>query len=423
MISVEEALKIVLENARELDSENVSLLEAVGRVLTEDLDARENLPPFDNSAMDGFAVKVADIAGASRSRPAVLRLKETVRAGTTAKTTLLGGQAIKVMTGAPLPAGAEAVVMREHTEEDGAAATVRIFRRAAPGENIRPKGEDVQAGQNILKRGALIRPYEVALLAAQGITGVSVARRPRVAVIATGDELAAPSTARLAPGQIRNANTPAMAAAIRRWGSEPFDLGIVADNPDHLKEAFKRAAEQADVVLVSGGVSVGDFDFTKTSLEEFGMTTIFWRVAIKPGKPLLFGKAKKATDATKATKAMARDKNVLVFGVPGNPVSTLVCLEEFVRPVLEKMQGRQTQHPSWHLFGAVDEDQRIRDTQRRHYLFCRAYDGENGFQIHVIRPQGSAMIGMTVNANAICVAEAGQSRIKKGEKLPFRWIK
>ncbi|MBI2069594.1 MAG: molybdopterin molybdotransferase MoeA [Elusimicrobia bacterium] len=405
MISVDQALDLILGRTAPLPAEAVATEEAVGRIVAQDVHARDHLPPFDNSAMDGFAVKTQDLGGASLKKPVILKLSETVRAGSLSRVELERGQAVKIMTGAPIPSGADAVVMREHTEEN--AGCVRVMRKVARGENVRPAGEDVAKGSLILKAGSLIRPYEVALLAAQGITSLSVVRRPRVAIVATGDELVAFDRPTLGPAQIRNSNTPAIAAALKRWGAMTVELGIAPDHPQKLEKAFRNGIDRADLMIVSGGVSVGDFDYTKSILEKMGMETVFWRVAMKPGKPLLFG----ILDGR------------IVFGVPGNPVSTLVCLEEFLRPAIERMHGHKIKHPSWHLEGMVDEDQRIRDHERRHFLFSQAYQENGRFHLHVIRPQGSAMIAMAVQANALAVVREGTAVVKKGEKLAFKWLK
>ena len=267
MISVDEALRKILEETIVLAAEETALLEAVERIVAKDILAREDLPSFDNSAMDGYAIKVKDLAGASKSNPAALKLKETVRAGAKAQSELREGEAIRIMTGAPMPLGGEAVVMKEHAEQVNGNGLVRIWRKVVAGENVRPRGEDIQAEQLLIKKGTLIRPYEVALLAAQGITKVPVVKQPRLGVVATGDELVGASQESLKYGQIRNSNTPAICAALKRWGALPIDFGAIGDDPRKLQEKFQQALEFADILIVSGGVSVGDFDHTKATLE------------------------------------------------------------------------------------------------------------------------------------------------------------
>jgi molybdopterin molybdotransferase len=395
MIPAEEAFRLIAAHSPALPAESAPLSEACGRVLAEDLLAREDLPSFDNSAMDGYAV-----SGPAES----WRVRETLPAGSRPPAPLADGEAARVMTGAPVPPGAAAVVMRELVSDrpDGRVSSARPPR---PGENIRPRGEDVRAGEALLSRGHRLRPYEVGLLAAQGWVDVPVHRRPRVAVLSTGDELVDAASS-LRPGQIRNSNGPALAAAVARWGAVPVPRGAAADDPVLLRSAFSSALAAADVLLVTGGVSVGDFDHTRSALEEIGVRTVFWRVAMKPGKPLYFG--------TSGEK--------LVFGLPGNPVAALVCVEEFIRPALETMQGFSPGHPSYHLEGVLENDY-PKEPGRRLYLFCRASGEDGGFRLRALRPQGSAMLGMARHANALAVVPVDSAGIKVGDRLAFRWLK
>ena len=405
MISIKKALTEISRNVSRLSAESVALSAAVDRTLARDIHAREDLPNFDNSAMDGFVVKTADVKTASATTPVRLKTGTTIRAGLAARLTLRRGHAIKIMTGAALPQGGEAVVMVERTRQES--GYVLIERAAATGENIRPKGEDVRRGDLLIKKHTILRPYEIALLAAQGIVSVPVISKARVGVLATGDELVDAKVAHLRHGQIRNSNAPAVSAALARWGATVENLGQAADAPVSLRRLLKKSLPRLDMLIISGGVSVGDFDFTKSALEATGFKTIFWRVAIKPGKPLLFGMMGKTA----------------VFGVPGNPVSTLVCLEEFVRPALETMSASGLRHPGWHLSGALDRDQFLRDAKRQHFLFSRVTETDEGFVVSIIRPQGSAMMGMACRANAIATAPAGTQRLKKGDRIAFRWMK
>ena len=404
MVSPKEALRLILKNTRSLGAETVPLAESEGRVVAEDIFAREDLPPFDSSAMNGFAVRAVDCAPTSRQTSVSLKVGETLRAGALAVVKLRPGQAVKIMTGAPVPKGADAVVMKEFTSENGDGC-VKILRAPQRGQHIRCYGEDVHRGELILKKGTLIRPYEIALLAAQGIKKIHAIARPRVAILATGDELVEASQP-LSPGKIRNSNGPALAAALSRWGAVPLYQGIVPDDPGLMKTALRQSLESCDMLLASGGASVGVFDSAKTLLEEVGLKDVFWKAAIKPGKPLLFG--------------LYRNKPV--FGLPGNPISAMVCVEEFVRSAIEKMQGRSPRYPSYHLQGLLENDY-PKDAARQQYLFCQASERSDGFRLRVIRPQGSAMLGMAVQANALAIAPIGLSRLKKGMKVSFRWLK
>ncbi|MBI2915987.1 MAG: molybdopterin molybdotransferase MoeA, partial [Elusimicrobia bacterium] len=374
------------------------------KVLASDLYALEDLPQFDNSAMDGFAVKVTDVQGASRENPVQLSVRSIMKAGKQSREECRSGEAVKIMTGAPMPVGTDTVVMKEMTSTDGNGA-VQIYHGSKKGENVRFKGEDIHRGDLILKSGTLIRPYEVSLLAAQGIAAVSVVRNARVSVLASGDELME-GPGPLAPGMIRNSNGPAVECALKRWGAEVVYQGVVPDHVGKLELVLRKLLAKSDIVLVSGGISVGDFDLTKSVLEKIGVQEIFWKVAIKPGKPLYFGLW----------------NNKPVFGLPGNPVSALVCVEEFVRPALEKMQGYQPQYPGYHLKGTLENDY-AKPEDRQQYLFCQVAGSQEGFKIQVIKPQGSAMLGMATRANALAIAPLGVRLLKRGTPVSFRWLK
>ena len=404
MITADEALALVMARVKRLPPETVGVEEAAGRVLAGDVTADEDLPPFDNSAMDGYAVRAADLAGASEASPVELAARETIRAGDFPKASVGAGEAARIMTGAPVPPGADSVVMVERTRPGGP-GRVAFLHAPRLGDHIRRAGEDVKRGTKVLSDGASLRPYEVALLAGQGRTGVEVTRRPRIAVMATGDELA-PAGGPLAPGMIRNSNGPALVSALRRRGLAVTDGGIVPDDREAIRRKIDELLSAADVLVVSGGVSVGDFDFCKAALEDAGVSEVFWKVAIKPGKPLFFG--------------MKGDK--LVFGLPGNPVSVLVCLDEFVRPALEALEGKKGGHSGFHLTGTVVNDY-PKETDRRRYLFCEVTREGASFLVRVIRPQGAAMVGMACKANALAVHPAGGPPLHKGDTVEFRWLK
>lgn len=324
MISVRQALDLVLQELPRTGQETVPLAAARGRVLAAAVGAPRDVPPFRNSAMDGYAVRSADVAAASATAPVSLRVLETVGAGSVARQALASGTAIRIMTGAPVPDGADAVVRVEDTGEAGDAVLVRA---AVPSHgNVRDAGEDMRAGETVLEAGRRLRPADIGLLASLGLPAVSVARRPRVAILATGDELVDVGEA-LGPGQIVNSNAYTLAAAVEEAGGEPLRLGIVRDQRERLRNAFAEALT-ADVMLSTGGVSVGNFDYVRSILAELGYQERFWKVAQKPGKPLTFG----LCDRTPA------------FGLPGNPVSSLVCFYLYVLPALRTMMGRAQVH-------------------------------------------------------------------------------
>lgn len=391
------AQRLIADHARPLGDENVDLSRAAGRVLAEAVAAPEDLPAFDHSAMDGYAARSADLRAASPAGPVSLALRGRRAAGEGEPLEVGPGETARIFTGAAIPTGADCVVMQERaTATEGRVS----FPAAAPsGQHVRARGEDVRAGQVVLRPGSVLRPYEIGLLAALGIGRVQVSRRPRVGVLATGDELLASG-----PGRIRNSNGPALCAALARWGIPAADLGAAADRPEELRAALRRAGPTIDVLLVTGGVSVGDLDLTRAALAGEGFEEVFWRVAIKPGKPLAFFSAGRR----------------LAFGLPGNPVAALLCLEEFVRPALEGLEGLELRFPSYHLRGRT-LNAYPEAAGRRQYLFCEAKSAGDAFELGIIRPQGSAMLGMACRANALALAEPGP--VGKGDSVPFRWLK
>lgn len=324
MIGVREALGCVLQDVPRVGSEQVPLVAARGRVLAEPVHAGYDVPPFRNSAMDGYALRAEDVAGASADRPVRLEVVETIGAGSVARRTVTAGTAIRIMTGAAMPDGADAVVRAEDTREAGGA--VEVLAAVVPGTDVRHPGEDLRAGDRVLDPGRLLRPADVGLLASLGASRVSVSRRPRVAILATGDELVDVGQP-LGPGQIVNSNAYALGAAVEEAGGEPVLLGIVRDDPAATRAAFAEAF-RADLVLSTGGVSVGRFDYVRPILAELGYAERFWQVAQRPGKPLTFG-VRGGTPA---------------FGLPGNPVSALVCFYVYVRPALRAMMGLRAVH-------------------------------------------------------------------------------
>ena len=324
MISVGDALERVLERLPRTGCEQAALTVARGRALAAHVHAPHDVPPFRNSAMDGFAVRGADVHGARPDAPVHLRVLETVGAGAVPSQPVTPGTAIRIMTGAPVPEGADTVVRVEDTGEAGVDVAVLVAPPA--GANVRDPGEDVRAGEAVLEPGRVLRPADIGLIASLGIAMVRVARRPRVAIIATGDELVDVGVP-LGPGQIVNSNAYTLAAAVEEAGGEATHIGIVRDDPELMRAAFREAVT-ADVVLSTGGVSVGSFDYVRSILSELGYEERFWKVAQKPGKPLTFG-------------FCAR---VPVFGLPGNPVSSLVCFYLYVRPALRAMMGIERLH-------------------------------------------------------------------------------
>ena len=345
MLSVSEAIDSLLKVARRLvDSERIDLLDGLGRTLAEDVIAGIDVPPADNSAMDGYALRHADW----RDAEAALRLSRRITAGS-APAALEPGTAARIFTGAEIPAGADTVVMQENCEED--AGGVRILELPAAGANIRRRGQDLAVGQRVLTAGHRLRPQDLGLAASLGIPGVSVFRRLRVAVVSTGDELVEPGTA-AGPGQIYNSNRFTMTGQFTAWGFEVIDLGIVRDRPEDLRAALMRGAAEADVIVASGGVSVGEEDHVKPVVAALGSLDL-WRIAVKPGKPFAFG----------------RVGNTPFIGLPGNPVSVFVTLLVVARPYLFACQGLAGTMP-----GVVSGTARFarKGTSREEYLRVRS---------------------------------------------------
>jgi len=323
-IGAAEALRIVLENAPALPAERVPAARALGRILCEPIRAGRDLPPADNSAMDGYAVRRADLLGAAPERPVELALAFEVAAGALAARALRAGEAARILTGAPIPPGADAVVRQEDVERVGEG--LRLRAAPGPGENVRPAGEDVRAGEEVLAAGTRLGPAELGMLAALGRSQVAVHQRPRVALLSSGDELVEPD-GDLRGGRIASSNSSSLAAQCRELGLEPVYLGIARDTPEDLERIF-RAGLSADLVVSSAGVSVGDRDYVRGVLEKLGASLLFFGVQIKPGYPLVFAR-------------LPREAGPLFFGLPGNPVSAMVTFEEFVRPALRQMMGHR----------------------------------------------------------------------------------
>lgn len=395
MISVEEALGLILENIREIGFEKVDIKEALGRVLAEDVYARRNIPPWDNSAMDGYAVKVNDVEGASKENPAVLKIIESLPAGYISKSKLKYGEAIRIMTGAPMPNGADAVVMAEYTEKDG--GKVRIFKRPENGDHIRKAGEDVKDGQLVIKKGQLIRPSEIGMLASMARSIVSVYQRPRVAILATGDELV-DLDEEICGAKIINSNTYAVGAQIQECGALPILLGIARDRQDELEEKL-RLGMNADIIITSGGVSVGDYDHVKDVVKGLGGDLRLWKVAIKPGKPLAF--------------SMLNSRPM--FGLPGNPVASMVTFEIFVRPAILKMMGHKKIFRP--IIDATIKDDLKKKENRRHFIRASVQSDGDGYAVETTGDQGSHMMTSMTKANGLIIFHENDTSIKAGDKV------
>jgi len=390
MIPLDDALKLVAESIRPLQAVKAKLEDAPGCCLASDVRAQIPNPCFDNSQMDGYAVLSADITAASRTNPAVLEVIDRLAAGRASDQFLKNGQAVKIMTGAPMPKGADAIVAVEDTELTG--NSVKIFHAAKKGEFVRNAGEDIKQGDTIMRKGQMVGPAEILALANQGMEEVEVVRRPKVAIIATGDELAYPGQ-RLEAGHIYNSSSPMLAALLRSFGAVPFDQGIVPDDPKLVAEKLCEALG-FDMILLTGGVSVGDYDVNRNVLSNMGWREIFWKVAIKPGKPLAFG--------------LLEGKPV--FGLPGNPISTMTASRLFAREAIGKMTGCSNGRCAT----ARLANDVLRDS-RREQLLLAAMKCENGSLIvEAAGPQNSAHIKPALTANCLARIPAGEGVEPKG---------
>ena len=404
-LDIADALRIMLEHVSPLDSEPVALDAAFGRTLAAPVVSPIDQPPWDNSAMDGFAVRSSDVRGATAVEPVTLEVIEDIPAGALPQRTVTAGQASRIMTGAPIPAGADGVIRIEHTEP-AEAARVRVLRDDDAGRNVRFQGEDIRAGDVVLEPGRQLRAGEVGVLAMVGCTTPMVCRRPRVALLATGDELVEPEriAAVIAATHIVNSNTPALAAALRATDCEPVALGIARDELNDLRSRLTRALD-ADALITTAGASVGDHDLVKTALEEVGCETLFWRVRIRPGSPFSFGLLRRPDG-----------RSVPVFGLPGNPVSALVTFEILVRPVLRRMLGRARVYPVVERAEAGEDIRSPAGLVR--FLRVRLSAGPDGIRrAHLTGPQGSGILTSVAAADALLVVPLDVREVPAGETV------
>lgn len=411
MLSVAEARARILEPFTAVATETVPLAAARGRVLAEVITAGEDLPPFVNSSMDGYAVRAAETAGAALHAPVALPVAGDIPAGAPIPAALPPGSAMRIMTGAPLPEGADAVVPVEETDDGrGHArhgeparlpATVHILKAAAPGANVRPIGQDVRIGQVVLEPGTPLRPAAVGVLAALGRAQVRVYRRPRVALLSTGDELVrVEETPR--PGQIRDINSYSLAAAVEQYGGEVVRLGVAGDQLALVRARLQTALEAGvDLILSSAGVSVGAYDVVKNAVEADGALA-FWRVKMRPGKPLAFG----------------RVGGIPFLGLPGNPVSALVGMEVFVRPILLKLAGNLRLD---RLTVLAELAEPVESDGRETYLRVTLEPQGPYYLARAAGHQGSNIVTSLVRADGLLIIPEGVTALPAGARLPA-WL-
>jgi molybdopterin molybdotransferase len=402
-LTVQSALEAVLDGVSVNEAEKVPLPEGLGRVLAQEIVARDSLPPFSNSSMDGYALRASDTLDASVASPAKLRVVDDIAAGTVSKSTIVVGTAARIMTGAPLPVGADAVVPVEDTSEPWRDANrplpnqIEIRRRITSGDYVRMPGEDIRAGTVVLSPGHYLRPQETGVLASLGMAEVQVIRKPKVGILATGDELI-PVEDDLLPGKIRNSNSYAQSAQVKLLNAVPVSLGVAGDTEqDVLAKLQHGLLENVDLFISSAGVSVGAYDVVKAVLESEGDVG-FWRVRMRPGKPLAFGKF----------------KGVPYLGLPGNPVSAMVSFECFARPAILKIAGhKHTNRPSI----SVTLKEYIDSDGRESYVRAIVKPGVSGYEATTTGSQGSHIMTSLVKANALVVIPEGVRQVRSGDQL------
>ena len=412
MLSVEDALDRILGNFSVLETERVPLLDALGQVLAEDATATHDIPPLDNSAMDGYAIQAASVTGASEDSPVTLKVIGLVTAGDLPSDTVVPGTAVRIMTGAPIPEGADTVVPFEDTDEVDRRNTGRSLNeigvrfQATLGADIRPAGQDVQSGTLVLSKGTTLRPAEIGVLASLGFDTVNVVRRPVVAILSTGNELLHPGD-EYAPGKIYDSNGYSVAASVRRYGGVPLQLGIARDNLESMNSKLAEGLK-ADLLITSAGVSKGDYDMVKDVLAQHGHID-FWSVRMRPGKPLAFGLLH-AEDGRKVPH----------LGLPGNPVSAMVTFEQFGRAAIHKMMGKGgIQKPS--IEAVLDEP--IYNTDGRRVYARAMISKENGaYRATLTGNQSSNLLTSMAGANGLAVCPEDLPVKEPGETVEVQML-
>ena len=411
MLPVEDALERILDLCDALPAETRAIDDAVGQVLAEAIVAPFDIPPHDNTAMDGYAVQSASTAGASEDGPVRLRVIGELAAGYLYEGEVGAGEAVRIMTGAPMPDGADTIVPFEETDEEGlrapgqaneAIADVGILKAAAVGNNIRRRGEDVRQGDHVLAEGAVLRGPEIAVLASLGVSEVRVIARPRVAILSTGDELLSPGQPP-APGKIYDSNSYGLSALVQQYGGVPKRAGIATDTVEALTASIQEALGEADLLITSAGVSRGDFDVVKEVLVREGAID-FWTVRMKPGKPLAFGRFN-APDG----------RRVPHIGLPGNPVSSLLAFELFGRLAIQKLMGCAPQARP--VVRAIAEEDIVNTDARRVYARATMRLDEQGvWRARLTGPQGSGVLTSMALANGYAICPEDAERVRAGEE-------
>ena len=401
-VTYERALEIISSEQFLLPVEKVSLFQALGRVLREDIRADREDPPVPVSAMDGYGVKQEDL----KTVPVKLRVKGDIPAGISSTVEIEEGEAVKIFTGSVVPGSVDTVVPVEFTEESGGYVEVR--RAFSEGANIRPPGENFKKGQILIEEGEILSPPEIGIAASVGMSYLNVSAKPRVGIVVTGSELVEPWEEIHSSVQIRNANAYTLYSLIKESGGEPVYFGIVSDRREETRNVISKALETCDVVVTSGGVSMGDYDFVKDVVEKLGVEILFYKVQVKPGKPVLFGKR----------------GNRFLFGLPGFPVSVFVSFNLFVYPLIRRIQGARRITRPWVKGFLVDDYQR-RNADRTEFARCNiSFDRREGkFLVLPLKRQGSGVLSALIGNKALMVVPKGTKEIKKGDQVEVFLVK
>ncbi len=400
MIPLDSATKKLMPGVKPLGTETAPVLKSMGRVIRESITSPHSIPPFSKSAMDGYAVRSADVAGASTAKPVQLELLEDIPAGKVGQHTVKKGTASRIMTGAPMPKGADSVVMVEYTET--AEGGVRIMTTAGKGENVAPAGEDVKKGRTVIKSGTLIRAAEMGMIASTGRTRIKVTRRPKVAVLSTGSEIAAPGK-NLQKGRIYDSNGYSLTGMAFSRGADAKFIGIAGDRKGALERKIK-STENFDILVLSGGVSVGDYDLVQDILLGGGVKRIFWSVAIKPGKPTFAGKKGKQ----------------YIFGLPGNPVSCMVTFELFVRPIIDRMLGKTRIGPRKGK-AMLKKELRIKPGRRK-FLRGRLVEEGATRKVELFKSQESGVLRSMLASDVLVDVSDGVSELPAGTEVNILYL-
>ncbi|MER3447370.1 MAG: hypothetical protein C4291_11265 [Candidatus Dadabacteria bacterium] len=402
MISVEEAQRLILENTNVLEPVEIPMTESEGLVLAEDIISPLDLPYFTNSAMDGYALKSRDTKGANEGSPISLRIVGTIQAGDYPNFSIRDKEATKIMTGAPLPEGADSVLMVEYTEEEE--GIVKIKRSVSPGENVRYKGEEIKKGEIALEKETTISPAAMGFIAELGIKSIKVYRKPRVAFLITGEEVVG-FDEEPRPGKIRDTNSIMLRSVLSREKAESLSLGRVKGEINNIEERLRNGLRWCDALIVTGGVSIGDYDYVKDALRNMGVEGIFWRIAQRPGGPMFFG----------------RRNGTLIFGLPGNPASTLVCFYEYVRPALRKMAGKKDVFLI-EIEATLLEEIRKRPDSKTYFLRGLLEKKDGSFYVKSRGTQGSHILRSFALSNCLIIVPGYVTHIPEGSRVNVHLI-